>query len=116
VMAIDYEVHTCLVSYNIVLALSFEQRSPQLCYLRNAASADGYPFTGFGRRGAPTWIPEPEKHDPGAFCQILFEDCLASVRDGVSVTLDGAFKRIAFDRSSQCGDCSEFVFGNSAAG
>lgn len=72
-----------------------------------AGSEDGYPFTGYGRRGSPTWIPEPGKHDPGAFCEMRFEDCFASVRDGEPVTIDGAFKRVAFDRTSQCGDCSK---------
>jgi len=105
-MVKDYEPHMCLVSWDI----GFICETAFTYAYRIAASDDGYPFTGFGQRGALAWRPEPDKHDPGAFCQIHFEDCFASVREGEPVTLDGAFKRIAFDRSSQCGDCGEFVF------
>lgn len=90
------------------------------------ASDDGYPLLNFGRRGTPTWEPEDYDgpsgkgvYDPWARCQIKFRDCFAPSPDGKAgdkeydekMTLDGAFKRVAFERGVACGDCSaSFVF------
>lgn len=85
---------------------TFHSADPQTEIVLFSASDDGFPFAGFGRRGQATWIPEPGKAEAGAFCTIRFEDCFATVRDGEPVTIDQAFKRIAFERTAACGDCS----------
>ncbi|KAF9517786.1 hypothetical protein BS47DRAFT_1325910 [Hydnum rufescens UP504] len=69
------------------------------------SSADGYPYTGFGRRGSYSWTPDPDKFDPGERCTMEFDDCFATVRDGRKLTSDDVFKRVAFERPYACGDC-----------
>ncbi|KAF8327155.1 uncharacterized protein EI90DRAFT_3156249 [Cantharellus anzutake] len=69
------------------------------------AAFDGYPYAGFGRRGAMSWFSSKQFYDPSERCVLEFNDCLAPVHDGQKLRSEGVFKRVAFERAQSCGDC-----------